>query len=88
MWLAAWLRNYPISRELIEREYLYANTTPTRVPFSDLYSTISSVATFSPPFEARPVQGGIFSLLALQALEGLRAGQARRSSGRRSRHRP
>jgi hypothetical protein len=46
------------------------------------------VATFSPPFEARPVQGGIFSLLALQALEGLRAGQARRSSGRRSRHRP
>jgi hypothetical protein len=82
MWLAAWLRNYPISRELIEREYLYANTTPTRVPFSDLYNTISSVATFSPPFEARPVQGGVFALLALQALETQRAAQARRPAAR------
>jgi len=82
MWVAAWLRDYPISRELIEREYLYANTTPTRVPFSDLYNTISSVATFNPPFEARPVQGGIFSFLALQALEAQRAAQARRPSAR------
>ncbi len=72
MFTAAWLRKYPISRELIEREYLYANTTTSRVPFSDLYSTISAVATFSPPFAARPVQGGIFALLALRALDSKR----------------
>jgi hypothetical protein len=42
--------------------YTYASTTPSRVPFSDLYDTISSQQT---AFQARPVQGGIFALLAL-----------------------
>jgi Domain of unknown function (DUF1793) len=74
MWLAAWLRRYPISQELIEREYRYANTTQTRVPFCDLYDTISGDQVFGAQgFRARPVQGGIFALLALQALEGRRA---------------
>ena len=82
MWTAAWLHRYPIARELIDREYLYANTTPTRVPFSDLYSTISGVATFSPPFEARPVQGGIFALLALRALTAQRHAGSRRGRAR------
>jgi hypothetical protein len=68
MWLAAWLHRYPISQELIEREYQYANTTRSRVPFCDLYSTISGDQVYG--FEARPVQGGIFALLALHALEG------------------
>jgi Glutaminase A six helical-hairpin domain len=70
-WIAAWLRDYPISRQLIERVYLYANTTPQRVPFSDLYSTISGNQV---GFQARPVQGGIFALLARQALEAQRSG--------------
>jgi hypothetical protein len=82
MWIAAWLRDYPIGRELIERVYLYANTTPNRVPFSDLYSTISGDQV---GFQARPVQGGIFSLLALDALESRRAGQARRSAAANAR---
>jgi hypothetical protein len=74
MWLAAWLRRYPISQELIAREYRYANTTHTRVPFCDLYDTISGDQVFGAQgFQARPVQGGIFALLALQALEGRRA---------------
>ncbi len=68
MWLAAWLRRYPISRELIEREYRYANTTQSRVPFCDLYSTNSGAQVFG--FQARPVQGGVFALLALHALQG------------------
>jgi len=70
MWLAAWLHRYPIGQELIEREYQYANTTQSRVPFCDLYSTISGDQVYG--FEARPVQGGIFALLALHALEGRR----------------
>ncbi|HLI58462.1 MAG TPA: DUF5127 domain-containing protein [Solirubrobacteraceae bacterium] len=72
MWLAAWLHRHPIREELIERVYRYANTTRSRVPFCDLYSTTSGDQVYG--FEARPVQGGIFALLALRALEGRRAG--------------
>jgi hypothetical protein len=62
MFTAAWLSDYPVSKQLIEQVYTYANTTPSRVPFSDLYDTIvgDQVA-----FQARPVQGGMFALLAL-----------------------
>ena len=70
MWLAAWLHRHPISQELIGRQYLYANTTRSRIPFCDLYNTISGDEVYD--FEARPVQGGIFALLALHALEGRR----------------
>jgi len=66
MWLAAWLHRHPVSQELIEREYRYANTTQSRVPFCDLYDTISGGQVYG--FEARPVQGGIFALLALHRL--------------------
>jgi hypothetical protein len=59
---AAWLSGYPISRELISRVYLYASTTPDRVPFSDLYDTMSGDQV---AFQARPVQGAMFALLAL-----------------------
>jgi hypothetical protein len=62
MLTAAWLSDYPIKQELIDREYAYAHTTPSRVPFSDLYDTISGDQV---GFQARPVQGGIFALLAL-----------------------
>jgi hypothetical protein len=71
MWLAAWLHRYPISQDLIEREYRYANTTRSRVPFCDLYNTITGDQVYG--FQARPVQGGIFALLALHALEGRRS---------------
>jgi Domain of unknown function (DUF5127)/Domain of unknown function (DUF4965)/Domain of unknown function (DUF1793) len=62
MFTAAWLSDYPIKQELIDREYAYAHTTPSRVPFSDLYDTITGDQS---GFQARPVQGGIFALLAL-----------------------
>jgi glutaminase A-like protein len=58
----AWLSEYPIKQELIERVYAYASTTPSRVPFGDLYDTITGNQV---AFHARPVQGGIFALLAL-----------------------
>jgi hypothetical protein len=64
MFTAAWLSAYPVSQQLIEQVYSYANTTPSRVPFSDLYDTRTGQQV---GFQARPVQGGIFALLALRA---------------------
>jgi Domain of unknown function (DUF5127)/Domain of unknown function (DUF4965)/Domain of unknown function (DUF1793)/Domain of unknown function (DUF4964) len=64
MFTAAWLSDYPVSRQLISQVYTYANTTPSRVPFSDLYDTVSDEQV---SFQARPVQGGMFALLALTA---------------------
>ncbi len=63
LFTAAWLSSYPVKQQLIEQVYTYANTTPSRVPFSDLYDTISGGQA---GFQARPVQGGIFALLALR----------------------
>jgi hypothetical protein len=62
MFTAAWLSGYPVKQQLIDREYAYADSTSSRVPFSDLYDTITGRQT---GFQARPVQGGIFALLAL-----------------------
>ncbi len=64
MFTAAWLSDYPIKSELIDRVYAYAHTTPSRVAFSDLYDTVSGDQV---AFQARPVQGGMFALLALAA---------------------
>ena len=63
MFTAAWLSGYPISQQLIDDVYTYADTTPSRVPFSDLYDTISGQQV---AFQARPVQGGIFAPLTLR----------------------
>jgi len=68
MFTAAWLSDYPIKNDLIQRVYTYANTTPDRVPFSDLYNTVSGEQV---KFAARPVQGGIFALLALKQMSAL-----------------
>jgi hypothetical protein len=62
MFTAAWLSDYPIKNELIRRVYAYASTTPSRVPFGDLYNANSGEVMY---FQARPVQGGMFALLAL-----------------------
>ncbi|MBV9854320.1 MAG: DUF5127 domain-containing protein [Streptosporangiaceae bacterium] len=67
LFTAAWLSRYPVKQQLIDRVYGYANTTPSRVPFSDLYDTISDQQV---GFQARPVQGGILALLALHATGG------------------
>jgi hypothetical protein len=62
MLTAALLSDYPVKQQLIEQVYTYANTTTSLVPFSDLYSTVTGNQV---GFQARPVQGGIFALLAL-----------------------
>ncbi|MBV9452435.1 MAG: DUF5127 domain-containing protein [Streptosporangiaceae bacterium] len=63
LFTAAWLSAYPIKQQLIDDVYTYASTTPSRVAFSDLYDTINGQQV---AFQARPVQGGIFALLALR----------------------
>jgi Domain of unknown function (DUF1793) len=62
MLTAALLSAYPVKQQLIDQVFSYANTTPSRVPFSDLYWTPTGEQYL---FQARPVQGGIFALLAL-----------------------
>ncbi|HEV2370845.1 MAG TPA: DUF5127 domain-containing protein [Streptosporangiaceae bacterium] len=62
LFTAAWLSAYPVKQQLLSQVYDYANTTPSRVPFSDLYDTITGNQV---GFQARPVQGGIFALLAI-----------------------
>ncbi|HEY3955335.1 MAG TPA: DUF5127 domain-containing protein [Streptosporangiaceae bacterium] len=62
MLTAALLSDYPVKQQLIEQVYSYANTTPSLVPFSDLYDTVTGEQV---AFAARPVQGGMFALLAL-----------------------
>ena len=62
MLTAALLSDYPVKQQLIEQVYTYANTTPSLVPFSDLYDTVTGEQV---AFQARPVQGGMFALLAM-----------------------
>ncbi|MEU6853427.1 DUF5127 domain-containing protein [Actinacidiphila alni] len=62
MWTAAWLRDHPVSDRLIGALYAFATSTPSRVPFTDLYDTVSDNQS---GFQARPVVGGIFALLSL-----------------------
>src|SRR5262249_36546886 len=54
---------YAIKNDRIQRVYASANTTRSRVPFSDLGNAITGEHV---KFQARPVQGGIFALLALK----------------------
>ncbi|WP_426662696.1 glutaminase domain-containing protein [Rhodanobacter aciditrophus] len=65
LFTAAWLADEPVARELIDRVYAYADGTPDRVPFCDLYSTVTGRCV---AFQARPVQGGIFAPLAVRSV--------------------
>ena len=62
LWTAAWLRGQPIRDFLISSVYNFADTTPSRVPFTDWYDTVNDRQV---GFQARPVIGGVFALLTL-----------------------
>ena len=66
LFTAAWLADQPVAQELIDRVYTYANSTPDRVPFCDLYSTVTGNRV---AFQGRPVQGGIFAPLAVRSMQ-------------------
>lgn len=61
LWTAASTDNAQLRQFLINALYSFANTSPSRVPFTDWYDTISDTQN---GFQARPVMGGLFSLLA------------------------
>jgi hypothetical protein len=63
LWTAAWQhKNTAVAGALISDVYAYANSTPTRVPLSDWYDTISARQS---GFQARPVVGAVYALLTL-----------------------
>ena len=65
LWTAAWQHDHPAVRDaFVEDVYDFVTTSASRVPFTDLYDTISGRQS---GFQARPVVGGMFALLALRA---------------------
>lgn len=62
MWTAASTEVLSLRQYIIDALYTFANTSPSRVPFTDLYDTVTAQQV---GFQARPVIGGLFSLLAL-----------------------
>jgi hypothetical protein len=73
LWTAGAIDDQGVRQELIDTVYLYATTATARVPFGDLYCVQTGTNTADNSsctagqwhgFQARPVQGGIFSLLA------------------------
>jgi Domain of unknown function (DUF5127)/Domain of unknown function (DUF4965)/Domain of unknown function (DUF1793)/Domain of unknown function (DUF4964) len=64
LWTAAWQHDHPSVRDAFVNDVFdFVTSSGSRVPFTDLYDTISARQS---GFQARPVVGGIFSLLALQ----------------------
>ncbi|HEY0806953.1 MAG TPA: DUF1793 domain-containing protein, partial [Pseudonocardiaceae bacterium] len=64
MWTVAWQHANPAIRDaLIADVYRFANTTSSRVPFTDWYDTINGRQV---GFQARPVIGGVFALLTVR----------------------
>jgi Domain of unknown function (DUF4965)/Domain of unknown function (DUF1793)/Domain of unknown function (DUF5127) len=61
MWTAASTDDLALRQNIVDALYDFVNTSPSRVPFTDWYDTISDTQT---GFQARPVIGGIYSILA------------------------
>lgn len=62
LWTAASIDDKDVRQLLIDSVYKFATTSNARVPFSDWYDTVSGQQQ---GFQARPVQGGMFTLVAL-----------------------
>jgi hypothetical protein len=63
LWTAGWLVDHPdASSLLIESVYEFASSSPSRVAMTDWYDTVGDRQN---GFQARPVVGGFYSLLAL-----------------------
>jgi hypothetical protein len=61
LWTAASTDDPNLRQDLVDSLYDFANTSPSRVPLTDWYDTISDTQN---GFQARPVIGGLFSILA------------------------
>ena len=67
LWAAAWLHDQPVRDALIDAVYAFVHTSPSRVPFTDWYDTVTDRQV---GFRARPVVGGVFALLSLEGNGG------------------
>src|SRR5262249_7928479 len=63
VWTAASIDDAAVRGKLIDAVYTFATTSTARVPFSDWYDTVTGQQV---GFQARPVAGGMFALLAKQ----------------------
>jgi hypothetical protein len=63
LWTAGAIDDTSVRKILIDGVYQYATTSTARIPFGDLY--YSATGQWD-SFQARPVQGGMFTLLARQ----------------------
>ena len=60
LWTAGATDDSTLRQSLIHQAYLYATTSPNRVPLSDWYDTGTAAVQ---GFQARPVVGGVFAPL-------------------------
>ena len=73
LWTAAGMTKKSLKTSIYDEVFNWANTTPSATPFPDLYDTTSTWTAFS----ARPVMGGAFAPLALQAAQAAAAQPAK-----------
>lgn len=62
MWMAAGVGDPALRQNVVDALYHFANATPSRVPMTDWYDTVAGTQN---GFQARPVIGGLFSLMTL-----------------------
>jgi hypothetical protein len=62
LYIPAWLRDYPIAAEMLNRDVAYINDTPSLVPYGDRYNTDTGVEVTG--IKAHPTLGAVFALLA------------------------
>jgi hypothetical protein len=62
LWTAAGVSDPSLRQAMVDTLYRFADRTPSRVPFTDWYDTQTGTQN---GFQARPVMGGLFSLLTL-----------------------
>jgi hypothetical protein len=60
LYIPAWLRDYPIATELLNRDVAYINDTPSLVPYGDRYNTDTAVDSTT---KAHPTLGAVFAVL-------------------------
>jgi hypothetical protein len=66
LWTAASTDDPVLRQDLVDGAYNFANTSTSRVPFSDWYDVVTGQQV---GFQARPVIGGVFAILDRTALK-------------------
>ncbi|KAK7035760.1 ricin B-type lectin domain-containing protein [Favolaschia claudopus] len=61
LWTAASASDASLRQSIVDGVFRFINTSPSRVPFTDWYDTVSGTQS---GFQARPVVGGMYSILA------------------------